>query len=135
MNIVRKSLTLIAFSCLTIVFTQNLYAADSAEGIIASCSKMATEKSGHDPAKASTSSGNTAAKGAGAGVLGGTAVRAIQGKDNLAKGAVIGGALGGAAGARKNKKNQQKAAASQEAYQKEYNSCLKENGLEVVDTK
>lgn len=134
MNTARKNLTLIVFSCFTVAFSLNLYAADSAETIKANCSKAATEKTGYDPAK-SSSSGNTAAKGAGAGALGGTAVRAIQGKDNLAKGAVIGGALGGAAGARKSKKGQEKAAASQDAYQTQYNSCLKENGLEPDNTK
>jgi hypothetical protein len=100
----------------------------AAETIKASCSKTATEKTGHNPEQ-TASSGNTAAKGAGAGVLAGTAVRAVQGKDNLAKGAVIGGAVGGGLGARKNKKAQQQAASSHEAYQTQYNSCLKENGL------
>lgn len=128
MNTARKSLTLLVFSCITVAFTLNLFAADSAEAIKANCSKTATEKTGYDPAKAS-SSGNSAAKGAGAGALGGTAVRAAQGKDNLAKGAVIGGALGGAAGARKSRKGQENAAASKDAYQTQYNSCLKENGL------
>jgi hypothetical protein len=72
----RKKLTLTIFACFTVVFALNLYAADSAETIKASCRKNATEKTGYDAAKAS-SSGNTAAKGAGAGALGGTAVRAI----------------------------------------------------------
>jgi len=51
------------------------------------------------------------------------------------KGAVIGGALGGAVGARKSKKGKEKAAANQEAFQTEYNSCLKENGLEADNIK
>ena len=128
MNSTRKKLALTLFSCVTVAFTVNLYAADSAETIKANCSKTATEKTGYNPAQASSSS-NTAAKGAGAGALTGTAVRAAQGKDNLAKGAVIGGAVGGGLGARKNKKTQQQAATSQEAYQTQYNSCLKDNGL------
>jgi len=124
-----KKLSLASLMCFTAVFSLNLQAAEQAEITAADCSKAATEKSGHDPAKTS-SADNTAAKGAGAGALGGTAVRAVQGKDNLAKGAVIGGAVGGAVGARKSKKGQQKATAAQEAYQTEYNSCLKKNGLE-----
>ena len=126
MNSVSKNLTLAIFSSISVAFSLNLYAADTAETVESSCSKSATEKTGYDPAKTSSSS-NSAGKGAGAGALTGTAVRAAQGKDNLAKGAVIGGAVGGGLGARKSKKGQQQAATSQEAYQKEYNSCLKES--------
>jgi hypothetical protein len=128
MILTRKELALTLFSCLTVAFTANLYAAESAETIKTNCSKTATEKTGHDPAKAA-SSGSTTGKTAAGGALAGTAVRAAQGKDNLAKGAVIGGAVGGGVGARRSKKGQQKAADSQEAYQTQYNSCLKENGL------
>jgi hypothetical protein len=127
MNSVRKVLSVTAVACITATFTLNLHAADPVETIKAGCSKIATDKTGYDPAKTS-SSGSTVAKGAGAGAAGGTVVRAIQGK-SLLKGAAIGAAVGAGGGALKSNKDKKKAVLSQDAFQTEYNSCLKKNGL------
>lgn len=127
MNSVRKVLSVTAAACITVTFALNLHAADPVETIKAGCSKIATDKTGYDPAKAA-SGGSTVAKGAGAGAAGGTVVRAIQGK-SLLKGAAIGAAVGAGGGALKSNKDKKKAVLSQDAFQTEYNSCLKKNGL------
>ncbi|HBE92365.1 MAG TPA: hypothetical protein DDW55_07485 [Gammaproteobacteria bacterium] len=127
MNSVKKILSLTVLSCITTTYALNLQAADTVETIKAGCSKIATDKTGYDPAKAS-SGGSTVAKGAGAGAVGGTVVRAVQGK-SLLKGAAIGAAAGAGGGALKSNKDKKKAVLNQDAYQTEYNSCLKKNGL------
>ena len=55
-------------------------------------------------------------------------MRAIQGK-SLLKGAAIGAAVGAGGGALKSNKDKKKTVLSQDAFQTEYNSCLKKNGL------
>lgn len=122
-----KILPLTVLSFITVAISFNLYAADPVETIKAGCSKIATDKTGYDPAKAS-SSGSTVAKGAGAGAAGGTVVRAVQGK-SLLKGAAIGAAVGAGGGALKSNQDKKKAVLNQDAYQTEYESCLKKNGL------
>ena len=113
--------------------SHNIYAAETVETIKAGCSKIATDKTGYDPAKASSGS-STVAKGAGAGAVGGTVVRAVQGK-SLLKGAAIGAAAGAGAGALKNNQDKKKAVVNQDAYQTEYNNCLRKNGLVPEDVK
>lgn len=127
MNSVKKILSLTVLSCISTTYSLNLQAADPVETIKAGCSKIATDKTGYDPAK-SSSGGSTVAKGAGAGAVGGTVVRAVQGK-SLLKGAAIGAAVGAGGGALKSNKDKKKAVLNQDAYQTEYNSCLKKNGL------
>jgi hypothetical protein len=127
MKPIKQILSLTALSCITAAFSLNLQAADSVETIKAGCSKTASDKTGYDPAKASSGS-STVAKGAGAGAVGGTVVRAIQGK-SLLKGAAIGAAAGAGAGALKSNQDKKKAVLNQDAYQTEYESCLKKNGL------
>jgi len=90
------------------------------------CHHQAVEKSGFDPQK--TKSGNTTAKGAGAGAAGGTAVRAIQGK-SLLKGAAIGAAVGAAAGGAKKNKDKKQAVLGEANYKTEYDNCLRSRGL------
>lgn len=125
-------MTISQFSIVTLLFMSSslysaAYAADPVETIKAGCSKIASDKTGYDPSKTS-SSGSTVAKGAGAGAAGGTVVRAIQGK-SLLKGAAIGAAAGAGAGALKSNNDKKKAVLDQDAYEKEYESCLKKNGL------
>lgn len=114
------------FACMAAFSFTNLHAADPVETIKAGCSKIATDKTGYAPSK--SSSGSTVAKGAGAGAVGGTVVRAIQGK-SLLKGAAIGAAAGAGAGALKSNNDKKKSVLDQDAYQTEYNNCLKKNGL------
>jgi hypothetical protein len=90
------------------------------------CHHQAVEKSGYNPKQ--TNSGNTTAKGAGAGAAGGTAVRAIQGK-SLLKGAAIGAAAGAAVGGAKKNKAKKQAVLGEANYKTEYDSCLKSRGL------
>ena len=107
-------------------FSATIHAADPVETIKAGCSKIATDKTGYNPASANGNS--TVAKGAAAGAVGGTVVRAIGGK-SLLKGAAIGAAAGAGAGALKKNSDKKKAVLSQDAYETEYNNCLKKNGL------
>lgn len=127
MNKPVKSHSAVLFACMAAFSFTNLHAADPVETIKAGCSKIATDKTGYDPSK-SSSSGSTVAKGAGAGAAGGTVVRAIQGK-SLLKGAAIGAAAGAGAGALKSNNDKKKAVLDQDAYETEYNNCLKKNGL------
>lgn len=122
-----KSLYPLVMLSLTSLTSFQAHSADPVETIKAGCSKIATDKTGYDPAS-SSSSGSTVAKGAGAGAAGGTVVRAIQGK-SLLKGAAIGAAAGAGAGALKSNNDKKKAVLDQDAYEKEYESCLKKNGL------
>lgn len=90
------------------------------------CHHQAVEKSGFDPEKAKSS--NTVAKGAGAGAVGGTAVRAIQGK-SLLKGAAIGAGVGAAGGGLKKNRDKKQAVLSESHYKSEYENCLRSRGL------
>ena len=90
------------------------------------CHHQAAEKSGYNPESAK--SGNTTAKGAGAGAAGGATVRAIQGK-SLLKGAAIGAAAGAAAGGVKKNKDKKQAVVGEANYKTEYDNCLRSRGL------
>jgi hypothetical protein len=114
----------------TVVFSLSSYTLANANDPIADskklCHHQAVEKSGFDPQKAK--SGNTTAKGAGAGAAGGTAVRAIQGK-SLLKGAAIGAAAGAAVGGAKKNKTKKQAVLGEANYKTEYDNCLRGRGL------
>ncbi len=114
----------------TAIFSMNAFTIASAQDPIADSKKLchyqAVEKSGYDPQKAKSS--NTVAKGAGAGAVGGTAVRALQGK-SLLKGAAIGAGAGAAAGGLKKNKAKKAAVLGESNYKTEYDSCLRSRGL------
>ncbi|MEA1890486.1 MAG: hypothetical protein U9N50_12000 [Pseudomonadota bacterium] len=129
-----KLLPALIFS--SVIFSLSSYTLATANDPIADAKKLchhqAVEKSGYNPEK--TKSGNTTAKGAGAGAAGGTAVRAIQGK-SLLKGAAIGAAAGAAAGGIKKNKDKKAAVIGESTYKTEYESCLRSRGLNPENVK
>ena len=127
MKSIKFTLTCSALSCIVMVFPHSLYATESRESVEKECSRLATDKTGYNPSNTSSSS-NTIAKGAAIGAAAGTVVRAVGGK-RLLKGAAIGAAAGAGAGALKNNQDKKKAMTDRQAYQKEYENCLKEKGL------
>jgi len=123
-----KTLTtvLLSTSLITLSAASNANKPDPVADSKTICHHQAAEKSGFNPQQAKT--GNTTAKGAGAGAAGGTAVRAIQGK-SLLKGAAIGAAVGAAAGGAKKNSDKKQAVLGEANYKTEYDNCLRSRGL------
>ncbi len=96
------------------------------------CQYQASEKSGYKPGN--TQDNNTVAKGAGAGAVGGTAVRAIQGK-SLLKGAAIGAGVGAAGGVMKKNRNKKQAVLNESHYKSEYENCMRKRGFKPENVK
>jgi len=125
-----------AFLTITAAFSllsfSSAFAQDKIEDSKKLCHFQAVEKSGFDPTKSKSS--NTVAKGAGAGAVGGVAVRAIQGK-SLLKGAVIGAGAGAAGGGLKKNRDKKQAVLAEALYKSEYENCLRKRGLNPENVK
>jgi hypothetical protein len=106
-------------------------AADKRVQAEADCARLARDKTGYNPASPASTSSNIG-KGAAIGAAGGAVIGAATAKKNTSKKAVQGAAIGAAAGAgvgalQDNEKKKQ-AAQTREAYQREYETCLREKG-------
>lgn len=125
-----------AFLFCTAAFSLSTLASANANDPVADAKKLcqyqASEKSGYNPGKAQGS--KTVAKGAGAGAVGGTAVRAIQGK-SLLKGAAIGAGVGAAGGGLKKNRNKKQAVLSESHYKSEYDNCMRKRGFNPDNVK
>ena len=105
-------------------------AADKRAQAEADCSKLATDKTGYNPANPPATSSNIG-KGAAIGAAGGAVVGAISSNKSkkVVQGAVIGGAAGAGIGAIQDNEKKKAAAQSRDAYQREYQNCLKDKGF------
>lgn len=123
-----KTLTILltTFNLLCLTSTATAQKPDPIADSKTICHHQAVEKSGFNPEQ--SKSGNTVAKGAGAGAAGGATVRAIQGK-SLLKGAAIGAAAGAGAGGLKKNQDKKKAVVGEANYKTEYDNCLRSRGL------
>jgi len=106
-------------------------AADKRVQAEADCARLARDKTGYNPSSQSSSS--NIAKGAAIGAAGGAAVGALTANKKTSKkaaqGAVIGGAAGAGIAAISDNEKKKAAAQSRDAYQREYQNCLKDKGF------
>lgn len=106
-------------------------AADKRAQAEADCSRLARDKTGYNPSSQSSSS--NIAKGAAIGAAGGAAGGALTANKKTSKkaaqGAVIGAAAGAGVAAISDNEKKKSAAQSSDAYQREYQNCLKDKGF------
>lgn len=98
------------------------------------CYRWATQQTGYDPRRPTSSYGNTG-QSTGRGLLGGALLGAAVGEiasGDAGKGAAIGGLLGGVRGHRSGERETQAAAAGERnAYNRAYKACMEGRGYSV----
>ena len=107
-------------------------AADKRMQAEADCARLARDKTGYNPSSQSSTSSNIG-KGAAIGAAGGAVVGAVTANKKTSKKAAQGAAIGAAAGAGiaaiSDNEKKKAAAQSRDAYQREYQNCLKDKGF------
>ena len=122
--------------------------ADKRQQAEADCARLARDKTGYNPSSQSSTSSDIG-KGAAIGAATGAAVGALSSDNNksnknnkknkksssndtttkMVQGAAVGAAAGAGIGALSDNEKKKAAAQSRDAYQREYQSCLREKGF------
>jgi len=96
----------------------------------ADCASLARDKTGYNSSSQSSTSSNIG-KGAAIGAAGGAAVGALSSKKSkkVVQGAALGAAAGAGIAAITDNEKKKASAQSRDAYQREYQNCLKQKGF------